>query len=107
MATTPGWLYILRCADGSYYVGSTTNLAVRVAEHESGIGCEYTSQRLPVKLVYSQEFQDYQQAFVRERQVKGWSRAKKECLIRGDFDRLVSLSKSRNAKDEGGSTSSP
>ncbi len=96
MTTTPGWLYILRCGDGSYYVGSTTNLDLRVAEHEAGLGGDYTRQRLPVKLVYSQHFQDYQQAFERERQVKGWSRAKKECLIRGDFAALVGLSKSRH-----------
>jgi predicted GIY-YIG superfamily endonuclease len=71
------------------------------------MGGEYTSQRLPVKLVYSQEFPDYQQAFIRERQVKGWSRTKKECLIRGDFDKLVTLSKSHSTKGDDGSTSSP
>ena len=98
MTTASGWLYILQCADGSYYVGSTTNLDLRLAEHEAGMGGEFTSQRLPVKLVYSQWFQDYQQAFERERQVKGWSRAKKQCLIRGDFGALIGLSKSRHAR---------
>lgn len=91
------WLYILSCADGSYYTGSTKNLSSRIAQHEAGEGCAYTSSRLPVKLVYSQDFPSEHQAFLRERQVKGWSRAKKEALIRGDFEALVELSKARSS----------
>jgi putative endonuclease len=89
------WLYILRCADGSYYTGSTVNLPLRVAQHQAGEGGDYTRRRLPLQLVYSQEFPTENDAFLRERQVKGWSRAKKEALIRGDFEALVGLSKSR------------
>ena len=89
------WLYILMCGDGSYYTGYTNNLPLRLAQHQAGEGCAYTRSRLPVELVYSQEFPSGHQAFLRERQVKGWSRAKKEALICGDFDALVELSKSR------------
>jgi putative endonuclease len=88
-----GYLYMLRCADGSYYVGSTTNLELRVAQHEAGEGGAYTSQRLPVRLVYTCEFDTLDEAFLRERQVKGWSRRKKEALVRGDYEALVELSK--------------
>ncbi|MFN2269985.1 MAG: GIY-YIG nuclease family protein [Anaerolineae bacterium] len=88
------WLYILKCADGSYYTGSTNNLDLRVTQHIRGEGCLYTQSRLPVELVYSQEFPSEHEAFLRERQVKGWSRAKKDALIHGDFDALVTLSRS-------------
>jgi len=91
------WLYILKCADGSYYTGSTHNLELRLAQHQAGEGGDYTSKRLPVTLVYSCEFGSEHEAFLRERQVKGWSRGKKEALIRGDFEALVRLSKSRSA----------
>jgi putative endonuclease len=90
-----GYLYILRCADGSYYAGSTTNLEVRVAQHEAGEGGAYTAQRLPVELVYTCEFDSPHEAFIRERQVKGWSRKKKEALIREDYEALVELAKSK------------
>ena len=89
------WLYILRCADGSYYTGSTNNLSLRLAQHQAGEGSIYTRSRLPLKLVYTQEFPSEHEAFLRERQVKGWSRAKKAALIRGDFEALIGLSKSR------------
>jgi predicted GIY-YIG superfamily endonuclease len=88
------WVYILKCADGSYYTGSTNDLAFRLAKHQIGEGGVYTRKRLPVELVFSQEFPSEHQAFLREGQVKGWSRAKKEALIAGDFDALVRLSKS-------------
>ena len=90
------WLYILKCASGSYYTGSTNDLALRLAQHQEGEGCVYTRNRLPVELVYSQEFPSEHEAFLRERQVKGWSRAKKEALISGDFEALAGLSKSRS-----------
>ena len=89
------WLYILRCADGSYYTGSTNNLPLRLAQHQAGEGCDYTRHRQPVELVFSEEFPSEHQAFLRERQVKGWSRAKKEALLRGDWEALVRLSKSK------------
>jgi putative endonuclease len=91
------WLYILKCADGSYYTGSTNNLRLRLAQHQAGEGCAYTRSRLPVELAYSQEFPSEHQAFLRERQVKGWTRTKKEALIRGDFEALVELAKSRSS----------
>jgi putative endonuclease len=88
-----GYLYMLRCADGSYYVGSTTNLELRVAEHQAGEGGTYTAQRLPLEVVYTCEFDSPHEAFLRERQVKGWSRRKKEALVRGDYPALAELSR--------------
>jgi predicted GIY-YIG superfamily endonuclease len=94
------YLYILKCADGSYYTGSTNNLALRLAQHGAGEGSAYTRTRLPVELVYSQEFPSEHEAFLRERQVKGWSRAKKQALIREDFEALVELSRSRSSSHQ-------
>ena len=89
-----GYLYILRCADGHYYVGSTTNLEIRIAEHQAGEGGSYTATRFPVTVVYSEEFETLHDAFLVERQVKGWSRVKKEALIRGDYKALPELARS-------------
>ena len=90
------WLYILRCSDGSFYTGSTNNLPVRLSQHSVGEGCIYTRSRLPVELVYVQRFHSEHEAFLRERQVKGWSRAKKEALIRDDVEALIELSRCRS-----------
>jgi predicted GIY-YIG superfamily endonuclease len=87
------WVYILRCADGSYYTGNTVNLEKRLAEHQMGEGGEWTRRRLPVKLVFSQELPDKDSAFLAERQIKGWSRAKKEALIAENWDMLRWLAK--------------
>ena len=88
------YLYILRCADGSYYVGTTrTTLELRVAQHNDGTFGGYTSARRPVVLVFHQEFANITDAIAAERQVKNWSRAKKEALIRGDFAALRELSR--------------
>jgi putative endonuclease len=90
------YLYILRCADGSYYIGTARlGLEQRVAEHNAGTYGGYTSTRRPVELVYSDWFDSISDAVAAERQVKGWSRAKKEALIRGDFDRLRALARRR------------
>ena len=90
------FLYILECADGSYYAGTArSSLEKRVAEHNAGTFGGYTAQRRPVTLVFSQWFDRITDAIAAERQVKGWSRAKKEALIRGDFARLPELSKRR------------
>jgi putative endonuclease len=87
------YVYILRCAGGSYYVGSTRiELEQRIGEHNAGHFGGYTSKRCPVTLVYHEHFERITDAIAAERQLKGWSRAKKEALIRGDFDRLRSLS---------------
>ena len=89
------WLYILQCADGSYYTGSTRSLPEqRVAEHNAGVHRHaYTFNRRPVGLAFTQEFPQITDAIVAERQVKGWSRAKKEALITGRFDLLPSLAR--------------
>jgi putative endonuclease len=76
-----GWMYILERADGSYYTGSTNNLEFRLWQHQNGAGANHTKKRLPVKLVYAEEFDRIEEAFYREEQVQGWNRKKKEALI--------------------------
>jgi putative endonuclease len=88
-------VYILECGDDSYYVGSARNLEVRVAEHEAGVGCAYTSKRQPVKLVFSEWFDRIDDAFAREKQLQGWSRAKRRALIEGRLADLPGLSSSK------------
>ena len=90
------WVYILRCVDGSYYTGCTTNLEKRIGEHQHGVYEGYTHSRRPVELVYSTEFSDIKDAIAFERQIKKWSRKKKEALIAGDFDALHILAECRN-----------
>ena len=87
------FMYILECSDGSYYVGSTGNIHARFEQHQKGLGAEYTKHRLPVKLVYCRETPSVAQAFAWEKKVQGWSRAKRQALIRGDWDALPGLSK--------------
>jgi predicted GIY-YIG superfamily endonuclease len=89
------WVYILQCSDGSYYTGHTDDLETRVAKHQQGTFRGYTSKRLPVKLVFCSEFPTRDDAFARERQIKGWSRRKKHTLINGDWDKLVEYSKGK------------
>jgi tRNA/rRNA methyltransferase len=84
---------MLRCADGSYYVGHSDDPERRVAEHRAGASPGYTQTRLPVELVWSETFGSRDEALAAERQLKGWSRAKKEALIRGDWDAVSSLSR--------------
>ncbi len=88
-----GYMYILRCSDGSYYTGSTNNVEMRLYQHQNGKGAKYTKKRLPIKLVYVEEFERMDEAFYREKQIQGWSKKKKSALIAGDFDRLSHLSK--------------
>ena len=92
------WVYILKCSDDSYYTGSTVDLHGRIVKHTVGSISSWTSNRLAFKLVFSQEFCAIDEAFRAERQIKGWSRAKKEALIISDFDLLVELAK--NSKDK-------
>jgi len=88
------YLYILRCADGSYYVGTTRGgLEERLAEHEAGAFDGHTARRRPVILVFHQHFERIEDAVAAERQVKGWRREKKEALIQGDFASLRGLSR--------------
>ena len=89
-----GYMYILGCADGSFYTGSTTDLQKRLEEHRSGTGARHTSAHRPVKLLYYETFDRVDEAFAREKQVQGWSRAKKLALVKGDNYRLKRLSRS-------------
>ncbi|MBR2618828.1 MAG: GIY-YIG nuclease family protein [Paludibacteraceae bacterium] len=82
---TKAYMYILLCADGSYYTGSTTNLDIRIAQHLSGEGSNYTRKHKPIKLLYTEEYDSIEDAFFREKQVQGWSRRKKEALICGEW----------------------
>ena len=92
------WLYMLRCSDGSYYVGtSRVSLEEKVAEHNAGHYGGYTARRRPVTLIFSQWFERITDAIAAERQVKGWSRAKKEALVQGNFEALRALSKRRQS----------
>jgi putative endonuclease len=77
------FFYIVKCRDGSFYSGISLDLEERVREHNNGSGAEYTAMRRPVTLVYSEKHHDVNAARKREIQVKGWSRAKKELLIKG------------------------
>jgi putative endonuclease len=88
------YLYMLRCADGHYYVGpARKELDARVAEHNDGLFDGYTATRRPVELVFAQHFDVIADAVAAERQVKGWSRAKKEALIAENWDRVRVLAK--------------
>ena len=89
-------MYILECADGSYYTGSTKNLPRRMWQHQNGLGANHTAKRLPVTLVYAEAFERVADAFAREKQVQGWSRAKKEALMRSDWGRLNVLAHCQN-----------
>jgi putative endonuclease len=91
------YVYILRCADGSYYTGTARlGLELRVAQHNAGTFNGYTTRRRPVTLILSNWFDSYAEGIAAERQIKGWSRAKKEALVRGDYDLLKELSRRRN-----------
>jgi tRNA/rRNA methyltransferase len=85
--------YLLRCSDGSYYAGHTDDLGARIAQHQAGSYPGYTQKLQPVELVWSERFPDRDSAFAAERQIKGWSRSKKEALIRGDWPALKRLAK--------------
>jgi predicted GIY-YIG superfamily endonuclease len=89
------YVYIVQCADGSYYAGSTHNLEKRIWEHNVGLGSAYTRRRgrLSVTLVWQGECQHIGEAFRLEKQIQGWSRAKREALIRGDFEALPALAR--------------
>jgi putative endonuclease len=87
------WVYIVECADGSYYTGSTVDLERRLWEHNQGIGANFTKTRLPVTLVFAEPSDSIETAFQREKQVHGWSRAKKRALIDGRWGDLPGLSR--------------
>lgn len=87
------YVYILQCSDGTYYIGQTDNIASRLRIHESGNGPQYTSQRLPVTLVFQEFFEQRSNAMTREKQIKHWSKAKKEALANGNLTQLKKLAK--------------
>jgi predicted GIY-YIG superfamily endonuclease len=91
---TEFYVYLLRCSDGTYYVGHTDNIEARIAAHHAGAFPGYTAGRRPVQLLWLDTVPSRDDAFRRERQLKGWSRAKKEALIRGDWERLAGLARS-------------
>ena len=86
-----GYMYILLCADGSYYTGSTIDLERRLEQHQNGEGANHTKKNLPVTLLYYEEYPRIDEAFYREKQVQGWSRKKKEALIEGNSNLLPEL----------------
>ena len=88
-----GYVYILQCSDDSFYTGSTTDLERRLEQHRVGEGSKYTKQRLPIELIYSEEFDRIDYAFNREKQIQSWSRKKKQALIEGRLNDLPVLSK--------------
>jgi putative endonuclease len=87
------YAYILKCADGKYYTGHTDDLEKRIGQHQSGLIKGYTSTRLPVELVWTQDFSTRYEALDAELKIKGWSQAKKEALINGDWNRLSFFAK--------------
>ncbi len=90
------YLYILECADGSYYTGSTWDLEKRLWEHQNGLGAKHTAKHLPVTLVYCEECERIEDAYTREKQIQGWSRKKKQALMAGDMNKLHSLAECKN-----------
>ncbi len=101
----PFSVYLLRCGDGSYYCGHTDNIEARLYQHETGnIG--YTAKRKPIELVWQAEFEKREEALSIERQIKGWSRAKKEALVAGDWRKISVLAKSRTGSAVWSSTGS-
>lgn len=89
-------MYILKCANGQFYTGSTTDLIRRLEQHKSGEGANFTKKHLPVEIVYLEFFERIDEAFAREKQVQRWSHKKKEALIASDFNKLHELAKCLN-----------
>ena len=91
------WAYMLHCRGGYFYVGHTDNLEHRIAQHKSGVLPGFTADHLPVELAWSQEFPTRYEAQTAEKQIKGWSRAKKLALIRGDWPQISVLAKKKDS----------
>ena len=94
------WAYILKCADGRYYTGQTDALDRRIAEHQTGGFCDFTARRRPVALMWSEAFPTRIEALEAERQLKGWSRAKKEALFAGDWKRVSHFARPPAERDQ-------
>jgi predicted GIY-YIG superfamily endonuclease len=99
----PFWVYMLRCADGSYYTRHTDNLDLRIAKHQSGEIEGYTLSRRPVELVFARECASRHAALTAERQIKGWSRRKKEAMMRGDWKEVGRLARGKDMLKRKGS----
>ena len=87
------WVYVLQCAGGKYYTGHSDDLERRIAEHQTGGFCDFTSRRRPVRLMWSENFLTRIEALEAERRIKPWSRAKKEALFRGDWTAISYLAR--------------
>ncbi|PRB56359.1 MULTISPECIES: GIY-YIG nuclease family protein [unclassified Microbacterium] len=93
-----GYVYMLRCADGTFYVGSTRDLGRRLVQHQEGRGSAYTRRRLPVELQWSEEFARIDEAFAWEKRLQGWSHAKRLAFLEGGLDAVVGWSARERAK---------
>ena len=95
------WTSMLRCADGTYYVGSTVDLEGRLWQHNvsDDLGAAYTRCRRPVELVWSCWYDRVDDAFAFEKQVQGWNRRKREALIRGEWEALPDLARRRGVQE--------
>jgi tRNA/rRNA methyltransferase len=89
------WVYMLRCSDGSYYVGHTDDVEKRVTEHQIDAGCGYTATRRPLRVVFTEEFPSREEAIAAECQLKGWSRSKKQALIERNWPAITRLARRR------------
>ena len=96
IAVVSFWVYILRCGDGSYYTGHTDDLDHRLRQHHIDVSDGYTASRKPLSLVYSCEFPSRVEALEAERQIKGWTRKKKDALLRGDWAAVNRLSRGKH-----------
>jgi len=86
------YVYILRCADDTLYVGSTIHLSLRLEQHQAGMGSAYTKRRLPIELIWSEDFSRIDEAFAWEKRIQGWSHAKRMAFIEGGLDAVKSWS---------------
>lgn len=94
------YVYILQCSDHSYYVGHTDNLEKRISEHMQGTYPGYVASRLPAHLVFQETFTSRDEALAAERQIKNWSRAKKEALISGGWERMTGICRSIKLRNQ-------
>lgn len=92
-----GFVYILRCSDKTFYTGSTKDLDNRIKEHQAGFGANYTKKRLPVELIYFEEFERIDKAFKREKQIQKWSHSKKRALVEKNTNQLKEYASCKNA----------
>ena len=95
------WTYIVECADGSFYVGSTYDLERRISEHNLGLGATYTRirRRRPVRLVWAAQYDRVEDAYAFEKQIQGWGRAKRIALIEGRLGDLPALARSKDGPE--------